>query len=265
MTRSYLNAACVGRECSVTVSNRCGRYLLNVARHGFDCQYTILHSLPKAERHHLARKRPELAPAIHPSVVLERTAGTKHTPYEPQGFPIGDRSRVPEQVNRLIQSTGQYLDDVTSQYFNGVHLWLPIISRRHFHSTLIGATFSSAPEFSILLLSIFMISDQLNQNNQLPALDTLFISTKMLLAQAQIFNSASLHLIQAGILCAVAEYAQCRADSACITIRTCINMAFAARFDQSRPPSGCQDAELDAGFQEKRNVWWALVTLERYL
>lgn len=62
------------------------------------------------------------------------------------------------RVCEIIRAYGKYIDDITAIYFQGVHRWLPIISRSRFHDRLILIQSPASADFSILLLSMCLIT-----------------------------------------------------------------------------------------------------------
>ncbi len=61
----------------------------------------------------------------------------------------------------IIRACGESVDDVTAKYFEGVHRWLPIISRARFHDRLMVFQKPARPDFSVLLLSMCLITYRL--------------------------------------------------------------------------------------------------------
>ena len=62
------------------------------------------------------------------------------------------------RVCHIIRAYGKYIDNISVQYFQGVHRWLPIISRSRFHDRLVGIQNPAVADFSILLLSMCLIT-----------------------------------------------------------------------------------------------------------
>ena len=62
------------------------------------------------------------------------------------------------RVCEIFRAYGKFVDDVTVRYFKGVHRWLPIISRSRFHDCLVGSQSSIVADFSVLLLSMCLIT-----------------------------------------------------------------------------------------------------------
>ena len=62
------------------------------------------------------------------------------------------------RVCEIIRAYGKYVDDITVKYFRGVHQWLPVISRPRFHDCLVVSQTPAVADFSILLLSMCLIT-----------------------------------------------------------------------------------------------------------
>jgi hypothetical protein len=168
-------------------------------------------------------------------------------------------------VHHIIQATGQYVDDVSVLYFQGMHRWVPIISRKRFNENLIHSRGPPTADFSILLLCMCLITYCPKQASfATPDLETLYLTTKTLFAQLQGSISASTNLVQAGILLSGYEYAHGRADASFISIGTCARMAYALGFHKSDPSIWSSDTEAALKAEEEKNVWWAIVIFERY-
>ena len=169
------------------------------------------------------------------------------------------------QVYRIIQDTGQFIDDISVQYFQGIHRWIPVISRRRFHNHLLNFRAPPTADFSILLLSMCLITRHSSQTSaQLADQQTLYLTTKMLFAHVQACIPLSTNLIQAGILISAYEYAHGRLSTAYMSIETCARMAYATDLHKMKPPSPLQDNEAFLKAEEERNVWWGVVICERY-
>lgn len=191
------------------------------------------------------------------------------------------------QVNRIIRTTGQFVDDITARYFQGMHRYLPVVSRTRFHDSLITLGSTPAPDFSVLLLSICLltysptVAQSAGQGVQgatqpVDQRQSLHLAARSLFAQAQVQAQASLppslHLIQAGLLLALYEFAHGHPDDAFAAVASCARMAYAARMHppsrRSRRPTQTAGpgAGTSPGLEEKEaaNTWWGIVICERY-
>ena len=162
---------------------------------------------------------------------------------------------IPSQVLQIIQTTHQSIDEITTRYFNGLHLWIPFLDSAQFHKDLLESHSLPTPDFSILLLSMCLLTYDPTPNHPLPIdHDTLYLHAKTLFTQTQVSQHPSIHSIHAGIFVSMYEYAHGRADAALASIDICARTAYKLGLD--RPPE-C------AGGTQAWNTWWAIRILER--
>ncbi|KAB8279242.1 hypothetical protein BDV30DRAFT_73059 [Aspergillus minisclerotigenes] len=90
------------------------------------------------------------------------------------------------QTRRIIQMTNQFVDDISAHYSRGIHRYLPIICRKRFHDYLIHVGASPPASFSVLLLSICLVTyhpEILPQKEQRISRESLYITVKLLFTQ----------------------------------------------------------------------------------
>ncbi|KAK8855128.1 transcription factor gsfR2 [Apiospora arundinis] len=190
------------------------------------------------------------------------------------------------QVYQLIRASGRFVDDVSTSYFHGLHLYMPIVSRTRFHNSLVALGAIPSADFSVLLLSMHLVTldsfvrDRREKNHRphdgagsttiggLAKPDTqqsLYMTTKSLFAQVQSTIPPSIRLVQAGMLIALYEYTQGEADQAFITISLCARLAYAVRIHRSvgRCPDGWDRHGARPEAREESNTWWGIVIWER--
>lgn len=170
------------------------------------------------------------------------------------------------QARRFVQSTGQFIDGISSRYFQGIHRHLPIISRKRFHDQLFHIGAFPPPGFSILLLTICLLTyhpkslpQTTTQSTPPVGRGSLYLSVKSLYSQVQTLAPVSVNLIQAGILLALYEYANGRPDDAFLSIAACARMGYASCLHhESLTEFPTSDDE------EAASTWWGVVICERY-
>jgi hypothetical protein len=198
--------------------------------------------------------------------------------------PTASEASLYLHAHDLIRATGQFVDDISARYFQGLHRYLPVISRTRFHGSLITPGATPSAGFSVLLLSICLAttSPKLgwrtgDATNPRPVdRRSLHLATKSFFAQVQALFPPSVPLIQAGLLLAVYEYAQGRPDEAFVSIASCARMAYAARIHLCNRPSPqppgspraapTTDTHTNTGLQlqaEAANTWWGIIICER--
>jgi hypothetical protein len=169
-------------------------------------------------------------------------------------------------VNGLIRSSGRFVDDISAQYFKGIHRFTPTIARARFHDELITLGATPAADLSVLLLCMCLVAPDPESASDSASLQRLYLAAKSILAQLQGALATSIHLIQAGILLGICEYIQDEPNTALSTIASSARMAYAARIHHrallSKPGADARD-----GLErlEARNTWWSVVIWERYV
>lgn len=211
---------------------------------------------------------PNLCPSLRSSVLFMDTAfsyfPSQTIPSVQLTGPSSLDDLLQQQVYRVIQATGVFIDDISSRFFQGFHRWVPIVSRVRFQDELFNGHSPPRADFSILLLSMCLITYRLSeQSGSAFGLDSLYLLTKMLYAHVQGLIPASTCLIQAGLVISVFEYLHGSGKGAFMSIGLCARMAYATGIYHisSSPPILDHEAWLKA--EEARNVWWAIVIFER--
>jgi hypothetical protein len=182
-------------------------------------------------------------------------------PGQISGISDFNREGIHIEVQRIIRSTGEFVDDLTALYFRHFHNHLPIISRTRFQSSLVATGVPPGADLSVLLLTVCLIAyGGSRSGDREPAAvgrQSLYLATKALLAQVQGSLQPSISLIQATLLLAIYEYANGRPEVALVTIAGCARMAYAARI-YVRHHDGNQLEVEEAG-----NTWWGIIMYER--
>jgi len=179
-----------------------------------------------------------------------------------QDEPTNVNSTIYLQILRIIRLTDQTIDEICLRYFRGMHSFIPILSAARFHEQLIHlAALPSAP-FSVLLLSMALVTYHPSLVASSSAVDqaTLYFTTKSLYTQALGSFPDSFPLIQAGIIIASYEYATQRINEAFCSINVCARMGYAIGLHLVSLTEG---SDLYSQAAEKNNTWWGIVIAER--
>lgn len=176
------------------------------------------------------------------------------------------------QAQRLLDTTGLYLDEISVRYFQGIHTFVPIISRRRFHTQLLSFGTSAKADFTLLVLCMALLIyspdlDHSGAQGEHCVVDlTHYVATKSLMAQAQALCAPTTHLIQAGVLLAVYEYAQDHPERAFVTIGNYARIAYAARLRSTHSLTRTTAPRTDWTVEEEESsVWWGIRICERYV
>ncbi|KAI0380803.1 hypothetical protein F5Y04DRAFT_91959 [Hypomontagnella monticulosa] len=180
--------------------------------------------------------------------------------------PGATEANLYRQVLHLIRQTGQFVDDISARYFQGIHRYLPFSSRSRFHESLITLGVIPSAGFSALLLSICVATSSLRSPNSRPFdRQSLYLTAKSFLAQIQASYPPSLDLIQARLLLAVHDYTCGRPDEAFDAIAGCTRMAYATglhlHFNKNHTLHTTTSNILKG--REAANTWWGIIICER--
>lgn len=168
------------------------------------------------------------------------------------------------QVCHIIRADGHYVEDVVTRFFNGVHSWLPIISRKRFINRF--QTLHNAPsaDFSILLLAMRLITQHPSPDPDTDQdREILYLATKTLFAQVQAFVPISVALVQAVIILARYEQAHGLLDAAYITCGTCARMAFSLDMHNATCSEKVVGSDAWYDDEEALATWWGLIICDR--
>ncbi len=151
-----------------------------------------------------------------------------------------------------------------SQYFQGVHRWLPILSQKRFHDRLADHQITPSADFAILLLAMSLITQypstepEADQNREV-----LYLATKTMFAQVQAFIPSSLLLAQSGIILAYYELAHGMIEGAYVTVGSTARMAFALGLHNTHCSLDIPGSNAWLDEEEALCTWWGLVVLDR--
>ncbi|KAF7585881.1 hypothetical protein BBP40_009941 [Aspergillus hancockii] len=238
----------------------CANCKLRKKKKGLDCQDS---STATDIKYFTVQSKPPFttsSPIIRSSLLLSNTLSDVL-----QSEPTNIDSTLYLQVFRIIRTAGLLVDDFSDRYFRGIHSFIPIISRIRFNDHLVRCGGSPSASFSVLLLSMCLITYHPELTTQaLSPIDqaTLYLTTKSLYTQVQSTFPASLHLIQAGVLISAYEYATRKPHDAFASISICARMGYAARLHLASPVEGL-DPITHLQAEEETNTWWGIVICER--
>ena len=170
------------------------------------------------------------------------------------------------QIRHILQADGKYIDDVVLRFFQSVHVWLPIISRRRFRDRLAQFQVAPAADFAILVLIMRLIMQHPSPDSDMDQdREVLYLASKTLLAQVQAFIPSSLYLVQAGVILAHYEKAHGMIEAAYVTIGTSARMACALGLHNKTCSMEMQGTDAWLDDEEALATWWGLMICDRYV
>lgn len=174
-------------------------------------------------------------------------------------------SVMASQVSQIIRVEGKHLEEILLNYFESIHLWLPIISRKRFHNRYTHFQTAPSADFSLLLLAMRLITQHPSTDFEVDReREVVYLATKTIFAQVQAFIPSSSHLVQAGIIISHYEHAHGMVEAAYITIGTTARMAFAMGLHNKPCSAELEGTDAWLDDEEALSTWWGLVICDRY-
>jgi hypothetical protein len=163
-------------------------------------------------------------------------------------------------TDEIAELVGGILDiqAVAERFFTSVHIWMPIISRLRFCSTLLSRLTYKKAELYLLVLSMKLCSTR-----EKPLNPTLYETVKLFHFKLQSSGVLSVLVLQAAVLIALYELGHAIYPAAFLSIGSCARYAVALGIDKSiLSPSTSKSQWIEE--EESRRVWWAILVLDRY-
>ncbi|TVY40930.1 hypothetical protein LSUB1_G002748 [Lachnellula subtilissima] len=171
---------------------------------------------------------------------------------------------IHSQVCHLIRTDGNYIESVASKHFQGVHKWLPIISKKRFYDRLQYFQLHPTADFSMLLLTMHLMAQQPSSDFDVDQdREILYLATKTLFTQVQTFIPSSMCLVQAGVILASYERGHERIEAAYISIGTAARLACAIGIDTAQCSQELQGSDRWFDEEEALATWWGLTICDR--
>ncbi|KAH8124895.1 hypothetical protein ACSS6W_005137 [Trichoderma asperelloides] len=165
------------------------------------------------------------------------------------------------EVYQLLQSHPGEIYGASQCYFDNIHKWMPIMSRKLFYRRLTEFSKTKRPDFAILLLCILL---SIHYPTSSTAQEPLYRAVRSIYWYLNATIDASLEMIQAGILLSCYEYGFGMHKECYKSIGLCVRMGHWMDLHNANPPSDTlqsSDEWIEAA--ERCNIWWALVIRDR--
>lgn len=177
-------------------------------------------------------------------------------------------ARLPSYITGQLGSSQQH-EEICSRFFNTIHAWLPMISRKRFyedlriHSENLGAS----ADLAFLLLGMKLMTwqppseDDVSPEKQ-TARTAMYIETKRFGFELEASGMFSLRVLQGLLLVAFYEVGHAIYPAAFMSIAACVRYAHALGIQ----PGGLQRLKLPLTWveeEERKRVWWAAFLLDR--
>jgi hypothetical protein len=152
---------------------------------------------------------------------------------------------------------------VASRFFDTVHSYMPIISKKLFFDRLLNPLGVPRADVALLRLCMKLMTWFPSDSESSPYTEA-YIGAKQYFVELEVAGVFTLQMLQAGLLVSLYELGHGIYPSAYLTISTCVAFAFAMDLQ----PGATSDITSQLTWveqEERRRVWWATVILERYV
>lgn len=179
--------------------------------------------------------------------------------WRPKDFPPLGLHLPPYVASELGDAAA--ITSISQLYFDTVHLWMPIVSKRRFFEHVQQGLNETRADFALLCLSMKLITtipstDSPDEHN--PS----YLSAKLLLHEVTMSRSLTVVTLQAIVILALYEIGHAIYPAAQVSVSLCAQYGLMLGLDWEslRQRSDLPWIELE----EQRRVWWAIVILDRY-
>ncbi|KIW11562.1 hypothetical protein PV08_10863 [Exophiala spinifera] len=203
-----------------------------------------------------------LAGDLSPSTMQSQSPGLYNSHQGVQDPAMSLAKAVHAQVDHIIRAANISSDYIQERYFRHFHPRLQILEPRLFQEAIEQECGVPAPDVTILLLAMYLITLE-------PPNDTIYITLRTIFTAVQTSIRTSIALIQASLLISCYEYTHGWLDAAYISVGACVRMGRLIginRLQGSRDDESLKsDTRETLKLVESWNLWWGITILESAL
>lgn len=195
------------------------------------------------------------------------TNATRHWNY-PYPQPLGVDEQISAQAARLLNAIARKrgaIDVFISAYFRDFHRSLPILDQDAFYAQLQLLQNCPNSHFSILLLSMILISHLSSKVDDKEGKDAeeLYPTLKNIYGLLTSTGRVTMELVQAGVVIAAWEHCQGLGREGWLSIGCCARMGNVLGLHHTIREEMPESIEERRELETRRCLWWGIVVLER--
>lgn len=166
-------------------------------------------------------------------------------------------AKITKAVIDLVGSISD-IQAVANIHFDGVHTWMPIISKKQFYDNLLHRLSYRRSELFLLTLSMKLCS----ATHIVTPKTILYRMVKQLHFDIESSGTLSIQVLQAAVLIALYELGHAIYPAALLSVGCCAR--YATALDINKPTASLGSIKLPwIEEEETRRVWWAIAILDR--
>jgi hypothetical protein len=168
---------------------------------------------------------------------------------------------IPAHIVHLVGDIA-HVRNFASHYFNTIHVWMPIISKKRFYDHHLHPLSQPLADLALLFLCMKLITQLPPEPLRNPQTLTYF-TAKQFYLEVETAGIFSIYVLQAGVLISLYELGHAIYPSAFLSIGACARYAYALGIN-GNATSQIGKAYTLVELEERRRVWWAIVILDRF-
>lgn len=166
-----------------------------------------------------------------------------------------------------FQNDSTRIRTIAYTFFDSIHWWMPIISKRGFFAHLLNPLSQRRSELSLLIICMQLYCEpDLSPGTGTLDVNAFYHHAKRLHFEMEASGVLSLRVLQAGILIALYELGQAIYPAAYLTVGSCARYATAIGVDKLRDDetsSSYGNTRTLSEVEERRRAWWTILFLDR--
>jgi Fungal specific transcription factor domain len=167
---------------------------------------------------------------------------------------------LPLQLTALLENDSE-VHHIASRFFDHIHLFMPIISKRQFYERHLSPLVAPKPDVLLLCLCMKIFAWVPSRNANDPQTPD-YLSAKKLIVEIETAGVLTLQLLQASLLVAIYELGHGIYPSCHITIGACATRGIALDLERELTEDTTSRYTWIEQ-EERRRVWWAIIIIER--
>ena len=169
---------------------------------------------------------------------------------------------VPSDVISALGSIAD-IGDLAERYFENVHLWLPIVSKKRMQLLLSNPHLEMTGDLSLLMLAMKLVVQNSHGSPQ-AAQTSLYQLVKRHLAMVESNGSMTLQLLQSAIMVAVYETGHAIYPAAYLSTGHCVRIGqLLGLHDGQNALQVLARSGAWAEHEERRRCWWGCMLVDR--
>lgn len=172
------------------------------------------------------------------------------------------RPSIPEHIYRLMGSI-ENTRRLASLYFETIHTWFPIISKRRFELLLTDAVFEPSPDYALLFPAMHLLihEDSICCAN---LRTNIYWTVRDYALALEANNVMTPQVLQSKVLLALYEIGHAIYPAAYISVGACAAFGKALGLDNRKDsPQMLRKSGSWTQDEELRRLWWAILLLDR--